>query len=402
MAERYQWDFFIAHAGADHEPAKILHRFLIPHARVFLDSECLLHGDDWDLQLPTQQRASMATLVLASANCNQAYYQREEIATAIHLAREDSEAHRVVPIYLDSYAEENIHYGLRLKHGIYFSRERSFDSITNRLIDLLAKLKARERMGDARQTSVPAKVEAVVFEMESSSRYDTSGELEQHRINEALFEFLGRKAISLIGWSFNPHRITMRSPREMFRKIHSAFLSGELDRITNAAWRSLSLCDVGSASVPYQTPLVAYGEFEESIGKHTVVCHLEKIKGFEAEWEEATNFVGKNTEDPSECRVFVTRRSQVIYAHSNFMKAGCKWPTKIATEGNVCLLTLLLNLLYNHTLDSDEDARLHALHEERIRYFVDESSFPKGTPAGFFAGATNVRFVKPREFAKTQ
>lgn len=396
MGETFRWDFFISHAGADAEAAKSLHRLLSTNARVFLDAECLDYGDNWDVLLAAEQKASLVTLVLVSANCDSAYYQREEIASAIQLARKDGEAHRVVPIYLDLHAEENIPFGLRVKHGIFFSRERSFDSIANRLIDLLARLRSRKRTDDRRQAAILVDQGIpVLFEMESASTYASSGQLGQHRINEALFEFAGRTAISLIGWDFDPHRITVRSSRETFRKIHSAFLSGELDQATDANWQSLGLCDAGSSYVPFQTPLVSYGEFKESIGKRTVVCHREMIFGYEGEWLQAMDFVGEKTEDPSQCAVFITRQTDSIYAHSNFIKPGCAWPTKIAADGNISLVTLLLNLLYGDLFTSDDVVRLRALHEEKVRYFVNELAFPKGTSSGFFAGATNVRFVRP-------
>ena len=40
------------------------------------------------------------TLVLVSAHTGDGFYQREEIATAIEMAREG--AHRVIPIWLDN------------------------------------------------------------------------------------------------------------------------------------------------------------------------------------------------------------------------------------------------------------------------------------------------------------
>jgi hypothetical protein len=113
------WDFFLAHAGADVELAERLFELLADSSRVFLDSRCLQLGDDWDTILADAQRRSLITVVLVSRNTTSAYYQREEVAAAIALAREDGDKHRVVPVYLDSSAEKSVTpYGLRLKHGI--------------------------------------------------------------------------------------------------------------------------------------------------------------------------------------------------------------------------------------------------------------------------------------------
>lgn len=154
-----EWDFFIAHAGADAGVAEELHALLSPHARVFLDSECLILGDDWDRELAAAQKRSRVTIVLVSPNTDDAYYQREEIAAAIDRARKDTHAHRVVPVYLDGPAGDpagpardldglaggalDIPYGLRLKHGLSLAAEGSLEAVARRLIRLLPRLDGR-------------------------------------------------------------------------------------------------------------------------------------------------------------------------------------------------------------------------------------------------------------------
>jgi hypothetical protein len=63
-----EWDFFLAHAGADKETAESLYEYLVDKCRVFLDSRCLRLGDDWDTELATAQRRSLVTVVLVSIN----------------------------------------------------------------------------------------------------------------------------------------------------------------------------------------------------------------------------------------------------------------------------------------------------------------------------------------------
>lgn len=137
------WDFFIAHAGSDTDTATALYELLEPRCRPFLDRRNLLLGDDWDRALAKAQRQSEITVVLVSSRTEDAYYQREEIAAAIALARETPGQHRVVPIYLDSSAaaSESVPYGLRLKNGLTLSSTVDIEKVSDLLLDLLSKLK---------------------------------------------------------------------------------------------------------------------------------------------------------------------------------------------------------------------------------------------------------------------
>jgi hypothetical protein len=139
----YKWDFFIAHASADKASAESLYEFIVPHARVFLDSRCLMLGDDWDRKLAEAQKSALVTVVLISSYTEQAYYQREEIAAAIALARQNEEAHRVVPVYLDDVAASSdvVPYGLRLKQGLTLSDDIRLDGVAESLLNLLQQLR---------------------------------------------------------------------------------------------------------------------------------------------------------------------------------------------------------------------------------------------------------------------
>jgi hypothetical protein len=137
----YEWDIFIAHAGADLDAAKLLFRLLDSHARVFLDTERLRLGDNWDEELAKAQQRSRVTVVLVSSRTDGAYYQREEIAAAISLARSGTEkSHRVVPLYLEpAVANAGIlPYGLRLKHGLHLSVDLNLELAATKLLDLLS------------------------------------------------------------------------------------------------------------------------------------------------------------------------------------------------------------------------------------------------------------------------
>jgi L-histidine N-alpha-methyltransferase len=136
----YQWDIFLAHAGPDADTARTLYDLLSPHCRVFLDSQSLVLGDNWDLELTAAQRRALVTVILISSHTGHAYYAREEIAAAIHMARTDERKHRVVPVFLDGPDASEVPYGLRLKHGVHLSPQVDLAAAAKRLVELIRKL----------------------------------------------------------------------------------------------------------------------------------------------------------------------------------------------------------------------------------------------------------------------
>jgi TIR domain len=130
------YDLFIAHAGPDTPIAEELYDELTKlRVSCFLDSRSLRLGDDWDLSLRSGQEASRATVVLVSPNCDQAFYQREEIAAAIAMARADPDSHRVIPLYISEPEVLSVPYGLRIKHGMYLTREATLETAAKRLAE---------------------------------------------------------------------------------------------------------------------------------------------------------------------------------------------------------------------------------------------------------------------------
>lgn len=140
--EAYKWDFFLAHASTDKQIAKRLYDLLQPHCRVFLDDQNIQLGDDWDQELARAQSESLITVVLVSERTDTAYYQREEIAAAIDLARSEDKSHRVIPVYLDGPPTQSsgLPYGLRLKHGLAITKQLRIEEVANKLLQLLGKL----------------------------------------------------------------------------------------------------------------------------------------------------------------------------------------------------------------------------------------------------------------------
>lgn len=140
----YDWDFFLAHAGDDLPVAQLLYLKLDPPAKVFLDHVNIVLGDDWDVKLREAQRASLISVVLVSSNTNQAYYQREEIAAAIEMARQDPSTHRVVPVYLNGKQSPDIPYGLKLKHSLYVPESGDLTETGQQLLKTLEIMKDQE------------------------------------------------------------------------------------------------------------------------------------------------------------------------------------------------------------------------------------------------------------------
>jgi hypothetical protein len=137
-----QWDFFLAHTSADEQAAEQLYELLSPYSKVFLDKRSLKYGDNWDQELAKAQRASRVTVVLVSSRTDNAYYEREEIAAAIDMARRDPASHRVVPVFLGDVS--SIPYGLRLKHAITIAGPEVLANAARSLLELMAESQGRK------------------------------------------------------------------------------------------------------------------------------------------------------------------------------------------------------------------------------------------------------------------
>jgi hypothetical protein len=132
------WDFFIAHAGAESAIAEALHDLLKNSCRVFLDTRDLRPGENWPLALRAAHRGSRITLVLASTKTDKAFYEGAEIAAAIQMARQEGSSHRVIPIYLDG--RENVPYGLEVFHSLSLSGTNDLPRIAQELLAVLRDL----------------------------------------------------------------------------------------------------------------------------------------------------------------------------------------------------------------------------------------------------------------------
>ncbi len=153
-----EWDVFIAYPGPERDAAGELYAALRQGGtRVFLDHECVGLGDPWAVVLAAAQRAARVTAVLVSKRSDRAFYQREEIAQAIELWRQDPKCHRVVPIYLDEDADPP--YGLRAIHGLTVASAGGMAAVARRLLPLVGREEeaSMNAVGSARAMPLPSR-----------------------------------------------------------------------------------------------------------------------------------------------------------------------------------------------------------------------------------------------------
>ncbi len=193
----YQWDFFVAHAGADKERALELDGYLRPHSRVFLDAHDLLLGDDWDRALRNAQQSSLITVVLISSRTDSAYYQREEIAAAIAMAREDETKHRLIPVFLDAMRSADVPYGLRLKHSAHLSEDVTLRDVAALLLSQLPKIRSGrgKSKGAKPGASAPAPISSSKVSLTVSAHFESPVDLAEPSIHTLRYEGGNEKGV---------------------------------------------------------------------------------------------------------------------------------------------------------------------------------------------------------------
>ena len=115
-----RWDFFIAHAGPDAAAASQLADDLERRhaATSFLDTKNLLPGDQWQTTLKQTLSRSRVIVVLISRHSDRAFYQKEEVAIAIDLVRNNTPSYRIVPVLLPGATRQHQIYGLNSLHAL--------------------------------------------------------------------------------------------------------------------------------------------------------------------------------------------------------------------------------------------------------------------------------------------
>ena len=127
--------------------------------------------------------------MIISHHTPKAYYQREELATAIELARTPSHDHRVVPLILIDRGGEppEVPNGLKLKVGIHVDPRTGLENCAQRLLELLVSSRARKKKADASSSDAPNRP------VTGSKRY---GDAQQKAYAELLSFLIYRPAIA--------------------------------------------------------------------------------------------------------------------------------------------------------------------------------------------------------------
>ena len=133
----HHWDIYLSYAHRDAATsARELHDHLLrlkPDITVFLDAIALTLGVDWDSALKAALESARLVAVLVSPATEQAYYQREEVITAIDLARKNPDM-RVIPIYLEERSYKSPPLGLRLKQSISVDKVGGLETVARELL----------------------------------------------------------------------------------------------------------------------------------------------------------------------------------------------------------------------------------------------------------------------------
>lgn len=146
-----KWDLFLAHPPAEQAVAEQLYDLIGSRLRVFLSSKSVQLGDLWDDVVPTAQREALITVVLVSEHSDKSWYQRDEIAAAIDLAKSDGR--RVVPVLLRGTPPESLPYGLRRVHPAHVRTPAELATLADKLVDLT---RARATLGAPLTARAPA------------------------------------------------------------------------------------------------------------------------------------------------------------------------------------------------------------------------------------------------------
>ena len=117
-------DCFIAYPSSQRQLAEAIHHHLLPEVVAFIDSRALRPGDHWPQILSQAIAAAAVTVVVVAPESERAFYEQEEIATALSLSRAGDSERRVVPVFVDGMtpADTRVPYGLRIKQGFVIEK----------------------------------------------------------------------------------------------------------------------------------------------------------------------------------------------------------------------------------------------------------------------------------------
>jgi hypothetical protein len=109
------------------------------------------------------------------------------------------------------------------------------------------------------------------------------------------------------------------------------------------------------------------------------VCRRPKIGGFDTEYIKAKRVLGDSTTaDINSCEVFITKKGNYLYFHSNFVSEGADNPSKISHK-ELRDLTLVTANLYGvpegNEFSPAETRKIVEAHKKHVKYYLDQSLF---------------------------
>jgi TIR domain len=235
----------------------------------------------------------------------------------------------------------------------------------------------------------PGMDQRFLVELESTNQFYGPGDIRMHELHCAFPAMYGGTAVSIIGCSSSPHRVQLCITLAAYRLLREEFLSGQLRQATETSWVRLTKIERPGAK-PRQ--VAAVSDTGHPVGRN-VVCHLATIAGHEADAALALQYIGTDTVSRLEgLKAFVIFHDDVTYVHTNFVKPGYDYATKIGSESGLTLLGFLINAVCETWPDYEYMALIKAAHLSTVEYFVLDNNRPRPGDK-FFAGAANVSFV---------
>jgi hypothetical protein len=195
---------------------------------------------------------------MVSKNTEGAYYQREEVAAAIAMARKDK--HRVVPIFIHpaSPASQDVPYGLRLKNGLSARGNRGLEECAKRLRGLLSQLggipppeASGKSAGEASRPPVTDEggagaggaataVGIVPIELVIDRDFDTYTQEDQEQLLAAIKHLLGMKGDVRVSKRRGSVRLKLDLTPEQAERLHEAVKRGDLRQFDVVGARKIS------------------------------------------------------------------------------------------------------------------------------------------------------------------
>lgn len=215
-------------------------------------------------------------------------------------------------------------------------------------------------------------------------------------IHTTLLRMMNTSDARIIGFECFPHRVQIQTTSEGYSNLRTKFLSGDLDAKTDTKWTGIGALEGKErAPAPTQVPLaqIRPARTPDPEKERSVVCHLSGISGFyELEKKAKSSLGSETTTDWKKLKAYIGADGDCLYVHSNFIKPGCEYTTKIATNLPVDLFTLFINLTFLELPEENEYANAEIAHTKYAQYLVERDAIGRKGDE-FYSGAMNIRFV---------